>query len=139
MIRRIYGPYSFTPANTKKVLASNPQITNPNRVGPGVTIAFPAMPVRLPPQFAEVFWVQTATTARLDEAYRLLRKFDGQAPPMIIIPVRAGQEGLQFTILLENYCLDEKTAKETVAALPPPLAEGAKILTGLDKRRAYFK
>jgi general secretion pathway protein A len=44
LIRGIYGPFSFNPDYTKKVLAVNPQLKNPDRLEIGETIFFPDLP-----------------------------------------------------------------------------------------------
>jgi len=45
LIRGIYGPFSFNPDYTKKVLAANTQLKNPNSLQIGETIFFPDLPV----------------------------------------------------------------------------------------------
>ena len=140
MIRRIYGPYSFTKENLRKVMGMNRHLKRPSRLEVGDVIRFPVMPVRLPPGATRVFWVRIATVTRLDEAYRLLLQWDGKAPPMLIIPILGDGNALKgFNILLENHCNDELSARAAVATLPPPLKQGARIQLGLDRRLAYFQ
>ena len=45
LIRGIYGPFSFNPEYTRKVLAVNPQLKNPDSLHVGETIFFPDLPV----------------------------------------------------------------------------------------------
>ncbi len=45
LIRGIYGPFSFNPAYTKKVLAVNQQLKNPDSLEVGETIFFPDLPI----------------------------------------------------------------------------------------------
>jgi general secretion pathway protein A len=45
LIRGIYGPFSFNPDYTRKVLAANPQLKNPDRLEIGETIFFPDLPI----------------------------------------------------------------------------------------------
>jgi nucleoid-associated protein YgaU len=45
LIRGIYGPFSFNPEYTKKVLTVNPQLKNPDSLEVGETVFFPDLPV----------------------------------------------------------------------------------------------
>jgi type II secretory pathway predicted ATPase ExeA/nucleoid-associated protein YgaU len=45
LIRGIYGPFSFNPEYTRKVLAVNPQLNNPDSLVVGETVFFPDLPV----------------------------------------------------------------------------------------------
>ncbi len=45
LIRGIYGPFSFNPDYTAKVLAVNTHLKNPNRLEVGDTIYFPDLPI----------------------------------------------------------------------------------------------
>ena len=45
LIRGIYGPFSFNPDYTRKVLAANKQLKNPDRLEVGETIYLPDLPV----------------------------------------------------------------------------------------------
>ena len=45
LIRGIYGPFSFNPDYTRKVLLANKQLKNPDRLEVGETIYFPDLPV----------------------------------------------------------------------------------------------
>ena len=45
LIRGIYGPFSFNPDYTRKVLAANKQLRNPDRLEVGETIYFPDLPI----------------------------------------------------------------------------------------------
>ena len=45
LIRGIYGPFSFNPEYTRKVLAVNPQLKNPDSLNIGETVFFPDLPV----------------------------------------------------------------------------------------------
>jgi type II secretory pathway predicted ATPase ExeA len=45
LIRGVYGPFSFKPDYTSKVLAVNKQLKNPDRLEVGETIYFPDLPI----------------------------------------------------------------------------------------------
>ena len=47
LIRGIYGPFSFNPDYTAKVLAANTHLKNPDNLEVGETIYFPDLPIRL--------------------------------------------------------------------------------------------
>lgn len=139
MIRRVYGPYSFTPANTRRVLAKNPNLKNPDRLEIGQKILFPAIPLRLTPLSDRVIWVLTGSAENLEDAYRFLQRHDTPETPMIIIPGHGEAERIEFTILLEQYYLDRETAQSAIAALPGELKTEAEIVVGLDRNRNYFQ
>ncbi len=139
IIRRVYGPYSFTPRNTRKVLALNPGIKDRNRIEVGEVIRLPAIPVQLTPLAGRVLWVRAGMTSDLEAAYRFLQTHAGTGPPMLIIPMQGRAGKMRFAILLQNYFLNREAAAAAVAALPPSLAAKAEIIPGLNKKLAYFR
>lgn len=139
MIRRTYGPYSFTKSNLRRVMAVNPQLRHPSRLQIGDIVRFPAIPVRLTAAADEVFWVQVGATDKLAEAYRVLQTWAGEAPPLLIIASRDEKSADRFLLLLENFFQEKDSAQEVVARLPRSLSTDAKILPGLDRRRFYIR
>ncbi len=137
IIRRTYGPYSFTPSRTRAVLAHNADVS-PAMLHPGMKIKMPTFPVRLAPGAEAQWWVQLGSTRDLENAYRFLRIYDGRIPPLLIIPTR-GEEGLRFRIILQFSHTDRSTAETTLEELREYTTEGAEILHGLDRRFFYYE
>jgi type II secretory pathway predicted ATPase ExeA len=133
MIRKIYGPYSFNKTNTKAVLAVNPQVSNPNNISIGDTILYPFIPVGLPDNSEELWWLQLEMFDTVAEAYRFLRKH-ANTPPMLIIPTRNNSGLLQFAVILQEYFADEDSALKTKKMLTPAIFAQVDTLQGLDSK-----
>ncbi len=138
MIRRIYGPYSFTPGNSKKVLANNPHISNKHMLSIGDQIIFPTMGVKLTPEAEETHWIHLVTIKKLQDAYRYLRIYAKEDLKLIILPSWSGHGVFQFDILLEENFVKQKDAESRLAQLSKDVYPKATILTGLDRNFFYF-
>ena len=139
MVRRIYGPWSFNPENTKTVLAVNPDIKSPELLNVGDKIRFPTIPVTLTPKAEEVWWVRIITFDNIQSAYRYLRKYRKPSPPLVIIPSRDDSGQVLMNILLEEYFMDKESAQKAINALPALIKPQTEALHGLSPATFYFR
>ena len=139
MIRSIYGPYSFNPANTFRVSANNPYLKNISRIPVGCEINFPIIPVNLTSQAETVWWVQLAGTRRLQDAYRFLRIYRKLAPAMLIIPSWTSQGAMRYNIILQEFFLDKNAAERKARELPDAIFSNVRILEGLDRDKYFYR
>ncbi len=139
MIRRIYGPRSFNPENTQKVLAVNPDLKSPELLQLGQKVRFPTIPVALTPKAEEVWWVKITSLNDIQSAYRLLRKYRKSPPPLLIIPSRDDNGQVLMNILLEEYFADKESAQKAIHALPAEISAQAQALHGLSPAIFYYR
>ncbi|NGX38323.1 MAG: hypothetical protein K1000chlam2_01496, partial [Chlamydiae bacterium] len=66
-------------------MEANPQIDNPDNLGVGEIITFPAVPLKGNPLDIKVWWVKIREEERLEEAFVLLRAYPGNLPPIRLI------------------------------------------------------
>ncbi len=111
MIRRIYGPYSFNPENTKKVLEVNQHLHNPNWISVGEIIHIPEIPVNVASNSESEWWIQLVCMGQVQYAYRFLRIYSHGAPPMLILPEPTEDGGYKFRIVLEDHFPTEDAAR----------------------------
>lgn len=111
MIRRIYGPYSFNPQNTRKVLEVNQHLHKPDRISVGEVIHFPEIPVNVASNPENEWWIQFVCMGQLQHAYRLLRIYSHGAPPLLILPEPTEEGGYKFRIVLEEHFPTEDAAR----------------------------
>jgi len=139
MVRKIYGPWSFNPANVKTVLAVNPNLKNPELLNVGDKIRFPTIPVVLTPKAEEVWWIRITALDNIQSAYRFLRKYKKSSPPLVIIPSRDDSGQVLMNILLEEYFMDKESAQKAIQNLPPAITAQAEALHGLDPATFYYR
>ncbi len=139
MVRRIYGPWSFNPENTKTVLAVNPDIKSPELLNVGDKIRFPTIPVTLTPKAEEVWWVRIITFDNIQSAYRYLRKYRKSSPPLVIIPSRDDSGQVLMNILLEEYFMAKESAQKAINALPALIKPQTEALHGLSPATFYYR
>jgi len=139
MVRKIYGPWSFNPANVKAVLAVNPNLKNPELLNVGDKIRFPTIPVDLTPKAEEVWWIRITALDNIQNAYRFLRKYKKSSPPLVIIPSRNDSGQVLMNILLEEYFMDKESAQKAVHNLPAAITDQAEALHGLNPATFYYR
>jgi len=139
MVRKIYGPWSFNPANVKTVLAVNPNLKNPELLNVGDKIRFPTIPVVLTPKAEEVWWIRITALDNIQSAYRFLRKYKKSSPPLVIIPSRDDSGQVLMNILLEEYFMGKESAQKAIHSLPPAITAQAEALHGLDPATFYYR
>jgi general secretion pathway protein A len=136
LIEKVYGEFSYP--HQQLLLGSNPQITNPNRIGAGRLIFVPAIPAAVKPLPQAVWWVKLEDRDRLDEAIQVLRSYPDAAPPIRMVPYWNPGSDIRFSILLREFFFDESSAGERLAQLPPVFSGKGKIMTGWEGGTVFF-
>jgi hypothetical protein len=136
MIRTFYGAYS--PDILASVIAANQNIKNPNHIIVGQTIRFPALSVQ--PVFTEnnACWVEVAKKQNLEDAYRFLRTYPVEAPPICLVPYWNMDEGLNFSVLYKQGFKDEETARISLANLPDAFSSDAQVISKWSEDTVFF-
>jgi hypothetical protein len=118
----------------------NPHIKDLNEVHEGETIAFPAIPAKAASLEGAPYWIQLARTASLEEAYRIIRKYPDNQPPLRLIPQWNKKEGLVFPVILRKGYREREEALRALRGLPAEFAAAAKLITKPDKDKdtVYF-
>jgi general secretion pathway protein A len=129
LIRKVYG--HLDQQYLKVVMHFNPQITDMNNVEIGRPISFPALPFRVGSLRRNGHWVQVAERNTLKDAYQVLTSHPRNAPPVCMLPYWNSRDGLRFSILLKDCCVDEQSAEVALRGLPQSLASNARILNQL--------
>lgn len=132
LLREIYG--GGGPETLKALARANPQISDVSGIGAGQTVVLPAIQSAAPPLAPSQTWVQLAKKASLADAYRLLKAYPSDMPPIRLIPSWNPREGLVFTIVLKTGFPGPEGAKEAMVHLPT----GAKIMEKAEKDTVYF-
>jgi len=135
LIRRVYG--QLDQQYLKAVMQSNPQIADMNNIEVGMSIRFPALPVRAGALQSTGRRVQVAERNTLKDAYQLLMTYPRNAPPVSMLPYWNSHDGLRFGIVLKDCCIDEQTAEIALRGLPQSLAPDARILSNCDETDEY--
>ena len=136
MIRRVYG---FRDARyLKAVMQINAEVTDLNTLEVGRSINFPTLPVKADPLLKNGPWVQVAEKKTLDDAYQFLRAYAPGAPPIFLLPHWNSHDGLRFSILLRDCCVDQQSAESALRRLPLSLAADARIRSKWDEDLVFF-
>jgi hypothetical protein len=77
-----------------------------------------------------ICWVEIARKEKLQEAYKYLRDYPGDRPPIRLIPYWNREEGLNFALVDKKLFADEASARQYLKRLPPGIASTAEIRTG---------
>jgi hypothetical protein len=132
LLGEIYG--NGGPDLRQALARANPQIPDIGRAGAGQTIVLPAIRTAAPPLAPDKTWVQMAKKSSLEDAYRLLKSYPADMPPIRLIPSWNPREGMLFTIVLKTGFPSVEGAKEALVHLP----SGAKILEKPGQDTVYF-
>jgi type IV pilus assembly protein PilQ len=136
MIRIVYGVYR--PSMVASVLAVNPHIDSPDRLRTGQMIYFPAI-VTTPSVTGKAYWwVQIDRKKDLAEAFDYVRNFSKQYPPVRVLPHWSPQDGLWFSIILQEYFLGQDNANERVAALSGGQFDGVDIISAWGEETIFY-
>jgi hypothetical protein len=138
MIRRIYGPYSFNPANTEKLLSINPYLKDKHFLSVGDIIQFPSIAVNLTPLAADSWWVRLVTIDKLQDAYRYLRIYASKTDPLLVIPSWDENGSLQFSIVLQHNFPAQDDAKNKLLQLSSNIYPTAELVEGLSHDSFYY-
>ncbi len=128
MIQRVYGEY--TNEYLKLLTRANQNMSDPNRLVSGQVIRFPAIPSKAVPREPNICWVEIARKQQLHEAYKYLRDYPSDRPPIRLIPYWNRQEGLTFVLVDKKLFADAESARQYLKRLPPGIASNAEIRTG---------
>lgn len=136
MIRKVYGTYDQQ--YLKAVMQSNPHIRGANDLDAGRSITFPTLPIKCGsiPQNGSL--VQVAEKNTLEDAYRLIRSYPHNAPAIFLLPYWNTQDGLKFSLLLKDCCVDKQSAEYALREIPPSFGSSAKIITRWDDNFIFF-
>ena len=128
MIQRVYGEY--TNEYLRLLTQANRNMSNPNRLVSGQVIHFPAIPSKAMPTRPNICWVEIARKQQLQEAYKFLRDYPQDRPPIRLIPYWNRHEGLNFVLVDKKLFADEESARQYLKRLPSAVASTAEIRTG---------
>jgi general secretion pathway protein A len=116
LLREIYG--SGGTDHLQALIRANPHIPDLNRVRAGETITFPAIPASSAFLVPEKIWVQMAKKSALEDAFRILRNYPSDMPPIRLMPSWNPHEGLAFTIVLQRGFANAAEARNAIQHLP---------------------
>ncbi len=119
-------------------MEANPQIDNPDNLGVGEIITFPAVPLKGNPLDIKVWWVKIREEERLEEAFVLLRAYPGNLPPIRLIPYWDSRDGLKFAVICWGYFFDKVSARKQLNKLPASIALEGEIFSSWDKETVFF-
>ena len=138
MIQNVYG--IFNSYYLKEVSEANPHIDNPDSIGIGEAIFFPAIVVPVKPLAENCRWVEIGKNNNLKDALKLLRSHSvsDKVPPIRLIPYWNSREGLKFALVLKECFMDETSAGNRLADLPPLIASNGRIVSLWDKETVFF-
>jgi general secretion pathway protein A len=132
LLREIYGNNGT--ANVKAVALANPHISDMNRVRAGETLSLPAVPASQGSPLPGKIWVQMAKKTTIEDAYRLLKDYPSDMPPIRLIPSWNPREGLVFALVLKKGFSNEAEARDAIQHLPT----GAKIMVKMEPGSIFF-
>lgn len=135
MISRIRGLYK--PEYLLQVRLANPHIGNVDHVKSGDVITFPAIPVE-GESTPWRCWVEVAEEDNLGRANLVLQEYRNGDLPVRIVPYWSEQNGLKFSILLEDGFMDEGAALKAIDGLPPHISPKARIISTWGGDTVFF-
>ena len=118
MCIKTYGVYNRQVLRTLDAI--NPGMGNPDNLGVGESIVFPARPVPVSVTDRVAWWIKIAESPTLKEAFDIIRTYRVKGAPIRIIPHWNPEEGIRFTVILWRYYFDRVSAEHRRNRLPPP-------------------
>jgi general secretion pathway protein A len=128
LCERVYG-VTYSPSRNlsmESIMAANPGLKDPDRLRSGQLLSLPAIPVTGRIDLAGVAWIELYRCRRLEEAFLFLREYPAPAPAPQLIPHWNPEEGLLFSIVLEDLFYDGKAIENTLLQLPARIAKAAR-------------
>lgn len=124
IVNRVYG--SSAPPLIERVIAANPELSNPHRIAVGQSIRFPMIRFRQTGVTDERYYIEAGREATLGTAYEYVRlRLPLLSEPLRIIPLWTPETGLSFAVVLKETHSDLKSARkrldEIAPAFPMPL------------------
>jgi len=135
-IKRVYGVYHGE--FLQRVLAVNPEISNPNTIASGAVLKFPRLGEIRVAQSQAGSWVLAGSFETLEAAYAMLCTSAYRDQSMRLLPYHSPQSGLQFAIVLDKFFPDEAAATAAATRLPQPIRGRASIRSEWPKDTVFF-
>lgn len=136
IIQRVYG--NFNSKYFKSFILANPDIEDPDRVEVGQIISLPAVKVKVEPPFTPVWWIKIDETDLLEDAYNVFRNYPDSSASMRMIPHWTVENGIHFSVVLNQLFKDEQTAHNQLASLPAGLLTHSEVVSIWDEKAVYF-
>jgi type IV pilus assembly protein PilQ len=136
MVLSVYGEYR--PEIMNEVMKINPHIKDPDRIGEGQIIYFPAVHISKPFPRQNAFWIQVEADDDLSKAYRKLQYYRTVLPDIRMVPYWSDQAGLKFAIILKEVFFAEEPAREKQSALPESIRSGAELIAMGNRGTVFY-
>jgi len=136
MSRQVYG--LFNNRILKRLISTNPQITDPNNVEAGTRIYFPAIRFAVKPPDADCWWIYLDEEDRLDAAFDKLRRYPKEAPQIRLVPNLSSTGDLKFTLVSREYFFDREKAEQMLESIPEEFVRMAKVFSGWEEEETVF-
>ncbi|MDY6792913.1 MAG: AAA family ATPase [Thermodesulfobacteriota bacterium] len=136
LIQTVYGSYNSR--HFKSLILANPHIDDPDIVDIGQTVALPAIPANLKPLPQKVWWIKIADKNNLEDAFKILETFSHDGLAVRLIPYWNSRRGVNFTVVLKKYFLEENTAWLQLDRLPVSNLSKGKIISSWDADNVFF-
>ncbi|MCX5833366.1 MAG: AAA family ATPase [Deltaproteobacteria bacterium] len=136
ILQQLYG--SSADVHIESLSKANLKIKDINKVQAGDAVRFPALPASSRPDQHAAYWVQLAEMETLEDAYEYIHHYTVHVARTRILPFWSREEGLRFSILLEEGFNHEKSARKAVKSLPQKIATSAKIVSEWGEGTVFF-
>ncbi len=137
LISAVYG--TFNPGLLKRVLGSNPQISDPDTIRVGQQVLFPAIPISGNPIGLEVCWIQVASAPSLSTAVQMLDRLKR----LNIIPLQMlvswdPKQGLAYQILVRGYFESAQASDSIINQLITFPGQKPECIAGWAKETVFY-
>jgi general secretion pathway protein A len=136
LVRRIRG--NNDPNYMERLLALNPHIKDPDDIGIGDEIIFPATPVRISRLIEQTHWLQLAETRSLNEAHRHVNRYRSLGIEVRLVPYWTAMEGLRFVVLATGAHVSPEAAQLRMGALPAEVSTHSRIRSHWGRKPVFF-
>jgi general secretion pathway protein A len=136
IIQRVYG--NFNSKYFKSFILANPDIEDPDRVEVGQIISLPAIKVEVDPPFTPAWWIKIDEADLLEDAYNVFRNYPDSSASMRMIPHWTAENGIHFSVVLNQLFKDQQTAHNELASLPAGLLSHSEVVSIWDGKAVYF-
>ncbi len=136
LVRRIRGNYD--PSFMDSLLALNPQIKDPDAIGIGDEIIFPATPVRISRLIEQTLWLQLAETQSLNEAHQQINRYHSLGIEVRLVPYWTAIEGLRFVVLASGAYVSSEAAQLRMGALPKDISAHSRIRSQWGREPVFY-
>jgi hypothetical protein len=126
MLERLYGREVIN--RLEAVRRANSQIKDINWVRKGDIVSVPILKSQNNPLPAGKYWLQLATPADLQEAYKFMAEND-QLPRLLLLAYWNKNEGTVYSVLLKEGFNSEPVANAFIKTLPPAFASKTRVIS----------